>query len=216
MANMGLDNWERFSNDIEYKLLVSPFGLNHSSLTPKQAREHFEWFISKIPERVEYLTNRCAKDLNITVGELNLSPCSLTLIWKWFLMTARTEKTPENAIIEMENNFGHLGESFINREQFTVATQFILRDIGMYLGEVFTKNCTGITWNYYTAPKRDIFVNQPQLFGFIDASCIPPFKLTFQPIHMVEVQATNVFDKTQQESDLHDLFTKWSKFVVSE
>lgn len=182
-------------------------------MTPKQAGENFEWFISKIPERTEYLANHCAQDLNISGIELNFSPELLKILWRWFLHTARIEKTPKDEVAEMEKRFGHLGESFINREQFTVATRYILRDIGIYLGEVFTKNYNSITWNYYTKPKRDMYVNQPQLFGFIDTEYDPPFKPTFQPIHMTEVQAANLFDKTHKETDLYDIFMKWVKFV---
>ena len=204
---------ERFLEDVKYDLLVPPLGFDFYSMTPRQARENFEWFLSKIPERIEYLTNRCAKDLNISVKEIKLSPYSLKTIWKWFLQTALVEETPAKEVAEMEKKFGHLGESFINREQFSVATRYIIRDIGMYLGEVFTTNHDGITWGYYSKPKSDMFVNQPQLMGFIDINYRPPFKPTFQPIHMAEVQATKLFGKTSRDTDLYDIFRQWVQFV---
>lgn len=210
-----MDNWKRFINDISYEILVPPLGLNFRSMNSKQAKENFDWFISKLPERTQYLGDRCIKDMKISSEKLDLVPNSLIILWKWFLETARIEKTPDDIVFQMKKNYGHLGESFINYNQFTVSTQFILRDIGMFLGEIFTHNFEVIHWDYYTKPKNDIFVNQPLLVGFVDCQYHPPFKLPFQPIHMAEVQASKIFDKTAKETDLYEIYYKWIKYIPS-
>ena len=135
------------------------------------------------------------------------------MVWRWFLKTARVEKKPKGNGIDIKRGREPIGELFGIREQFSVSTQYILRDIGMYLGKVFTANYPGITWDYYTIPKEDMFVNQPQLFGFVDQNYSPPFKPSFQPIYMAEVQAAKVFTKRQKEADLYDLFTTWEKNI---
>jgi hypothetical protein len=42
----------------------------------------------------------------------------------------------------------------------------------------------------------------------------PPFQIEFEPIHMVGVQATNLFDGTQKKKDLLNLYRKWKKYIL--
>ena len=212
---MTLSNWLRFSKDVEYDLLVPPFGADYYSMTPKQAKENFEWFISKIPERVEYLRNRISKDLKISVEELDFSPESLKIVWKWFLKTARVEKTPKEQVAEMEKQWGHLGEHWIQREQLTVATQFIVRDIGMYLGEVFIRNYPRIiTWGYFVKPKSNVNAKKPLLYGFFDKSSNPPFSIPFDPILSIEQQAQKIISMSGKDIDLLDLCIGLKKYIM--
>ena len=206
-------SWSRFISDIKYDLLVPPLGLDFVKMTPKQSKENFDWFMQKITERTMYLINRCSKDIKASPDELKFSPETLKIIWRWFLKTARMEKTPNDELEQMKKQFAHLGESFINKEKFTVVTEYIIRDIGMYLGQVFTVNYKNIYWDYYTKPKNDFFVNRPQLFGFVDNNYNPPFKPTFEPIHMTGVQAAKLFDNTHKETDLYDIFMKWKEWT---
>lgn len=86
-----------------------------------------------------------------------------------------------------------------------------MRDIGIYFGQVFLNNHSNIKWGFYTKPKTDFFVNLPVLLGFEDRSFQHSFKLNFEPTHMVCVQAANIFDDTQKETDLYDLYLNWTK-----
>ncbi|MFQ9515911.1 MAG: hypothetical protein ACLRZ9_08780 [Eubacterium sp.] len=98
-------------------------------------------------------------------------------------------------------------------EHFSIQTEYILRDIGMYIGEMFVTNYSQIYWTFYTEPKSDFFVNQPLLLGFVDKSFIPPYQMEFEPIHMVGVKAANLFDGTEKNTDLLNLYLQWEKFV---
>ena len=209
----------RFVKDVKYDLLVPPLGLEYSKMTPKQVRENFEWFISRIPERIEYLTNRCAQDLNITVNELNLSPDSLKIIWRWFLKTARIEKVPKEEVAKLEKNVGHLGEHWIIREQLTVTSQFILRDIGMYLGETFIKNHNSIRWDYFMRPQNEVSARKPVLLGFVyidptDKSQVT--SLPFDPIGLLEYIGHKIVSKTQKETDLYEVYVERLKFLPAD
>ena len=211
---MNLNNRLRFSRDVEYDLLVPPFGSDYYSMSPKQAKENFEWFISKIPERVEYLSNRIAEDVKIPVSELDLSPDSLKTVWRWFLKTARIEKTPKEQVAEMEMQWGHLGEHWIEREKLTVATQFIVRDIGMYFGETFTKNHSNVTWDYFTKPKNHVNAKKPLLYGFYSKTSNPPFSTPIDPILLIEQRACRIMSKSQREADLLELFVDLEKCMI--
>ena len=111
MTDEERESWERYIRDVEYDLLVPPLGLNYDNLTPKQAKENFNWFISKIPERMEYFKKRCSSDLDIDIDELDYSADSFLHVWRWFLNTALIEKTPEKEIEEMRIKFAHFGDS---------------------------------------------------------------------------------------------------------
>lgn len=207
------NNYLRFLRDVKYDLLVPPLGIDYTNMTSKQAKDSFEWFISKIPERMNYFRNRCAQDLNIPVEKLGYTTESLVFVWKWFINTARMEKTPKEELEKMQEAAKIFGESFINREQFTVATKFIMRDIGMYLGECYVLNYPNLYWTYKTKPKSSVTVNQPLIAGFRASYMGKEGDIFFPPIHMVGVQAAKIYDQSQNVQDLYDIFVKWAKSI---
>lgn len=204
---------ERFKSDIKYDLMVPPFGLDFQNMTPKQAKENFDWYMSKLPERMEYLRNRCAKDLKIPVSMLDYSPESLIVIWRWFLRTARLEKTPKAELDKMIEAAKVFGDSYINREQFSVATQFIMRDIAMYIGQVFVTNNPQLSWSYYTNPKNEVNAKQPVIVGFYYKDQNTEGKAKINPMDIVVGAAANVFDKTQKDTDIYDQYIKWARWI---
>ncbi len=213
-----MNNFFRSKIDIEYDLLVPPLGLDFQNMTPKQAKENFDWFISKIPERMEYLRNRCATDINVPLECLDYSPESLNIVWSWFIKIARTEKTPKEEVSQMERSVGKLGEHWIIRERLTVASQFVLRDIGMYLGETYIKSYNDIYWSYFTKPKNEVIVNRPVLFGFyyVDPeNKYPPTNMPFDPIGILDYEGHKIISKMQKEGDLYDVFTERLKYILS-
>ena len=84
----------------------------------------------------------------------------------------------------------------------------------MYLGEVFTANEPKIYWSYYEEPNSDIFANMPVLSGFEDPRFTPPFKMYFEPIHMAHVQAVHLWDHTQEEEDLYNVYRLWADSFI--
>lgn len=203
----------------EYEILVPPFEKTPEEMTPTQAKKYFEWYISQVPSRVNYISTKCGQSLNLSKGMFNCTSDSLILIWKWFLSVAQVEESPKESIDELRNSMSGMPESFIQhitnyeKRRFSLITAYIMRDIGMYLGEVFVKNYSYISWGFYTKPKRDFFVNQPVLQGFEDKNYEPVFKPNFEPIHMVSVQAANIFDKTANKNDLYNLYAKWTQYT---
>lgn len=203
----------RFIRDVKYDLMVPPLGLDFNNMTPKQAGENFEWFLSKIPERMEYFRTRCASDLSISPDSLSFTAESLIPVWKWFLNTARMEKTPAEELKKMKEGAKLFGDSFINRKQFTVATTFIMRDIGIYVGQCYVLNYKNLYWHYSTKPKNEINVNQPVIAGFRVKIINHEGDAVFNPISFVEGRAANLYDKTQDAEALYKLYTKWIEYV---
>ena len=61
-----------------------------------------------------YFRERCSHDLRIAINSLNFSADSLILIWRWFINTARMEKTPKYNLREMIKQSELFGSSYIN------------------------------------------------------------------------------------------------------
>ena len=180
---------------MSYHICIPPINKSFFSFSTKETADYFEWFTSTIYERTEYLSKKCAEDLNIDGNVLNMKPESLIFLWKWFLNVAETEKE------EKENL------------QLDLQTEYIIRDIGMYLGETFNKNFQNIYWTYYESPKTDFFVNRPILAGFSDKNFSPPYNMYFEPIHMTRVQASKILTCNAKECDLFNLYEKWVKYI---
>lgn len=193
---------------LTYDILIPKLGKSIFQLNDEEAASYFEWYMERIPERVAYVSRVCAKELRIPEEKLDCSPESLLLIWKWFRRRAKTEPAIHT---EEDRNNKFPADIWNNKRQLTLETEYIIRDIGMYLGETFRKNMPSIYWTYYTKPRRDFFVNHPLLKGFVDRTFGEPFETCFEPIHMTQVQATNILDKTAKNEDLFNLYNLWSK-----
>lgn len=203
----------------DYSFLVPPLKKPINTFTAAEAESFYVWFRKQIPGRINYLSTRCAEYLGLSQEKIDLSPNSLMLVWKWFLKIAEVERTPQQKLDHLMASYREYPYAFqeylLNqqKEQFSLQTEYILRDIGMYIGEVFTKENPAIRWGYYTRPKTDFFVNKPLLLGFVDSRSTPPFQTEFEPIHMVGVQASNIWDKTHTDYDLLNLYQKWLMFI---
>lgn len=181
---------------LTYEICIPPINKPVSSMNSRETKEYFDWFIEKIPERIQYLSEKIADDCKIKINLTDFTPESLVVIWRWFLDKAQTEKTDSNVL------------------RLDMQTEYIVRDIGMFMGEFFNVRHAGIHWSYYKTPKADIFVNKPVLIGFKDNCVSPPFDAVFEPVHMVRVQATKIVLNKQNENDLLNLYNIWSEKIV--
>lgn len=183
-------SWKK--QPLTYNICIPPLKKSPYDFTNYEAKQYFNWYLQVLPERIEYLISVCVAESGYSKEQLNLSPESLKLLWKWFLSAAKIE--------DMQGI-----------KQFTLQTEYIMRDIGMYLGETIVESLSGLAWGYYEEPKSDFFVNRPVLIGFLDKQFTPPFPAAFEPIHMVRVQAAKIFKSQAQESDLYSLYRKWER-----
>lgn len=147
-------------------------------------------------------------DPRIPEEKLDCSPELLILLWKWFRRRAKTE----SAFYEKEDqNNKFTNDIWNNKRKLTLETEYIIRDIGMYLGETFVKNNPHIDWAYYTNKKRDFFLNHPLLKEFMDRTFGEPFEAYFEHIYMARIQALKILDRTSKTDDLFNLYVLWSQ-----
>lgn len=199
--------WQK--KQIDYDILIPPINKPIAEFNKYETDNYFNWFIEKIPERLDYLKFKCSTDLGIQEDLIDLSPESLIVIWDWFLK-----------IVEIEDNQNYNPGIFvsISNKQLTLESEYIIRDIAMYVGETFIRNVNGIKWSYNKPPKMDVNDNMPLLAGFMFKNCktlfktkqvINNFQEVFEPVGMVRVQALKILDNTQNRNDLYNLFSIW-------
>lgn len=179
----------------DYMVDVPPLSKPIEELTEEEAAEYNAWFITTIPKRVDYLKDICCESLRISTKKINYSPDSLFYVWKWFNSAASFDYEKQSERI------------------FSLYSEYALRDIGIYLGQLFVVNFSNLTWGYYTTPRNDFFVNMPIIQGFIDNRFGKQFKPTFQPVHMVGVQAAKILNRKAKYRDLLDLYYYWVQFI---
>ena len=190
--------------------------------TPEETRAYFDLFLSMIPERIEVLESSLRAYYGVDSALLDRTPDSLIYVWRWFLANVKTVKTPPMVLRRIRNLYSDRPKEIADRmvdasrERFSSGTELMIRDIAMYLSEVFLKNDPSVYWTYYDKPKTDFFVNKPVLGGFADTAYEPPFKMFFEPVHMVGVQAAKVWDNSADENDLLKLYELWAGKVLKE
>ena len=189
---------------LSYDICIPPLKKNICEVSHEETEAYYLWFMSVIPERIAYLSKTCATQLKCDPSKMDLSPDSLQILWRWFLQVAKTEVVPINP-----NKYNYRVE-----KQLTLQTEYILRDIGMYLGETFIVNHKSLYWGYYETPLSDAFVNRPVILGFEDHNYSPPFKAIFEPINMVRVQALRAMEKPAEDNRLIELYRKWEGYCV--
>lgn len=205
--------WKRFAKDVPYDLAVPPFGLDYYHMTAAQAKENYRWFLSVIPDRMAYLRDRCASDLKIPAEELDYSAASLVPVWKWFLRTARIEKTPKEELEKMVEGAKTFGESWINRERFSVVTTFIMRDIGIYVGESFVRNYPQLQWVYNDKPRNYVNGRQPVIAGFYFKDETTEGPMVVNPMELVNGAGAEFFVGTPKETDVFDYYTEKTRWI---
>ena len=189
-----------------YDPLVIPLNKPIEELTLKETREYFEWYLSHIDERSDYLREKVSQGLNISVDQLDFSFESLKLIWKWFLEVAELEKT----------SFDFFKKN--QQKDFSVFTHYVIRDIAMYVGKLFTMYSPIIKWTFITKPKSYVYVNEPILIGFIDddPDYPKPFHPDLNPLALVHICALSIMDNEQMENDLFDDCLRWKNWIPNE
>ncbi len=201
-------------NKLEYNILIPPIKNEFEKMSSIDAEEYFQWYIDNIDDRIKYLKEYSSVELDYSVK-------SLIDIWSWFLKNAEIEKTPKIRLKELKKQLQGQPKEIVKdiideqRLQFSLQTEYIIRDIAMYFGEVYIKNNPSISWGYHTDINEDSFANMPVLMGFEDRDFNPPFKAYFELNFEIRNVAYNIFDGDQNNSDLLDVYNKWQRMVFN-
>lgn len=197
---------------LKYDILIPPLNKPVHQLSETEAQAFFDWYMEQLDERTAYLRQ-------YTGLALDYSPESLVPLWKWFLRRAEIENTPAERLNELKKEkAGHpLADTVLkdSARQLSLETEYIIRDIGMYWGQVFVKNHPSIHWGFYTRPKRDMFVNRPLLLGFPNEVFPDRAGVPFEPVHMTHIQACGLFRHHTSKYDLLKIHRIWEEKIVN-
>ncbi len=204
-----------------YEPLPLPIDKPFEKLSKQEAKRYFDWFISHVDERSDYVRSNVAEFLDLSLNALDFSMESIIPVWKWFLQAAEIQPTPKLRLNQLRNALvaRHKPEQFIdyiveaNNKELSLLSLYMIRDIGMYTGKSFLMNYPVLKWGYHTDTKKDSFANIPQIFGFVNYSYNPPFEMQFDPIHYAEMAAGNLLVGSATENDLYDFCMRWVKWV---
>lgn len=205
----------------DYMPLIVPYNKPFSDLSRKEADYYFKWFLSHIDERAEYLKEMICRDLNISKNQLDYTLESTVIIWRWFLSIARISNTPDGVLKQLRNSLKGYPESFIahmvqqSEDELSIATEYVLRDIGMYVSKLFIPTYTQLKWEIRYTPKSYVHVNEPLIVGFIDDDPLypKPFSPEMEPVDLVRTPAMNLFEGTENERDLFDRCMQWINWI---
>lgn len=186
---------------------VPPFTFDSfESLTPKQAKALFQWYVNDIPFRLQQLQNYLDEE---TLGKIQLTKTkdSLVPLWDWFSATIRTRKRSESELQEELNTVPEwLHPSILaDDEKLTLDSVVVGMDISIYFAEVFIRYHPGVQWGYFTKPQKRVSVNEPVLLGFMKG-------MEMNPRRIVDTLMWQAVKKTSTDG-LAEAYTIWENFV---
>jgi hypothetical protein len=205
----------------EYLPLPIPLDKPFCELNEREAREYFDWFLAHIDERADYLREKVSAGLGIPIERLDFSVESAKPIWRWFLSVAELSYTPKSMLKRIEGAPEGQPRSFIDhfleqsQRELSLFTEYVLRDVGMYVAKMFVSHHKTLYWTQKHTPKNYVSVNEPLIMGFIDdnPSYPKPFSPALEPIDFARTPAMRLFSNTQNENDLYDLCKKWEALI---
>ena len=186
--------------------IPSEFRKRPDDFSLKEAQKYYEWYMDILPQRVAYLTQICATEMNVAIEAFGDFPNCCKVLWEWFLQHATLQKTSEDERAQMRARFGYLGESWVLKERLSDFSELVLRDIGMFLGDSWVKHYPSLRWELITGPKRYVHINRPHVVGFSS-------KDMFEPIHIARMQATKILRNEQSPQGLFNILTYWLTLV---
>jgi hypothetical protein len=187
----------------KYELIHPPCSLNFEELTKEQAREYFNWYLEKIPIRVQILANYVSSFPEYTQWKTDFLPNSLAPLGTWFVSQVTTRQRSDEEIQRIYSKApAWFSGITIPREDLSVLAVSISMDIGMYVGQIMLNAFSDLSWKLITKSKNHVDFQQPVLSG--------KGKLHFNPFRIMLTYAYGIIDGTQGSDRLRELYDIWS------
>ena len=102
-----------------------------------------------------------------------------------------------------------------SEDELSVFTEYVLRDIGMYIAKMFMSNYPILQWSIKRSPKNYVYKNLPIIVGFVDdnPNYPAPFHPKLEPIDVARTPAMKLFDNSQKIDDLYIVCKRWVEWV---
>lgn len=199
-----------------YPWMAPPFEMKpFEEMNKKEAKQHFEWYISQIPERIEVL-----KELTEHKISLDYSKESLIPLFAWYLSQITIYKLSDKEIeAELEDLRQYPDFVFEDEKERLLANPVELKredyalamDIAIYYGETIIKNYPQVKWTFFTKPKSYAYLNEPILSYEDD-------KIFYErnPRRLLKVNIEYIKENDIENTALYDDFLRDSARILGE
>ena len=160
------------------------------SLTGKEARQYYLWFLKQKDIRIQYL-QQYLKEHNYNF-DLDFTNESIKDIWTWY---RDVMKSIDNTVEKDKNNAEELYEILAK----------IRVDIAIYFGETLIHNYPTLKWDYIKGSKQFVYYNHLAIVGFRFTSYVIPTE------EVRKCYGDEVF--RHFESKLYNYYEHWEKYV---
>ena len=189
-----------------YPIMNPPFGAKKTrTLTAGEAKKHFDWYMSIIPERMGLLKQACQIQ-NWNECTFDYSIESLLHLWKWYLdnvvIVPKSEEEYKNEISKMLDYM----RKNVPKEKIEIGWIQIAEDIGIYFSLCLLAYSPKLKWDLFTEPKNLDCRNNPVLSGFING-------MTFYHTQIMSVKIIRILKKTSLPNDLIKTFDVWLEYI---
>jgi hypothetical protein len=189
-----------------YPLVKIPEFANKDIYTfsKEESREYFKWFSSIKSARIQIL-ERDVQSM-FPNWKADYTKESLDKLYEWFEKRVDYREMTYDEKIEIEKQIGNtpllVGMVEIPETTFTDETVTICFDIGIYFGEIFVKNETGINWIQKINSTKYIDYAQPLIANKVS-------KVPINTRRVAENMARIILDKDENRKSFLELFEKW-------
>ncbi len=193
---------------MEYYLMEPPFkAKSFYEMTKREAQIHYDWFIEKIPFRIDQLKRFYSEIAQEPAEVLDYSPESLVKLCGWYMKNAEIE---EKTMLELQKEIvrtPEIARENILKQQISAGWMAVAEDIAIYFAECFVKAHETVKWNLTTRPKNYIYVNRPVLIGF-------KYNAEMSPVDLVKVLAARLLCEEIDENGLLNSYKIWVQDVA--
>lgn len=160
------------------------------SLTGKEAREYYLWFLKQKDVRIQYL-KQYLKQHNYNF-DLDFTDDSIKDVWAWY-----------RDVMKSIDNFVKNDKS--NAKELYEILSKIRVDIAIYFGDTLIHNYPTLKWDYIKSSKQFVYYNHLAIVGFRFTSYIIPTE---------EVRKSNTDEMFRHfESNLYNYYEYWEEYV---
>jgi hypothetical protein len=185
-----------------YSVIQPPFTLKFREMPRKELKEHYDWFLGVIPQRLSELAVLVRSSPRFGAWELDYTPASLESLGEWLVgQVAERQRTPEE-MLKIRNRLTFPIE--IPDKDLTNRTFYLAMDVGMYLSQVFLRNHPSVSWKHDLQNKKFVDYGQPVLVGF----AVP-----LNPVRVALVLAYKLVSKTETGRGLREIYDIWAKQI---
>lgn len=167
-----------------------PFFKSFYEMNAKEAKEIFNFYISQIPIRIQYLESFLTKNFDCDIC-FDYSRESLVNFWDWY----------SDLLVEEQKNHPVAG----NPLNLSFDILGMGSDFAMYFGELFIKEHPKIFWGYKNKPKSNFFLNRPALLGFQD-------NIVYCPEHSISICVRRALEK-KNSFEILKIFEFWEEYI---